>query len=61
MPTGNTADRRIVLNSHPAAPTISDNLRLDVSPGPVCSGRPSFPIAVRTPRIAPAIMGAGGI
>ena len=61
MTTGNTSDRRIVLNSHPAASTISDNLRLDESLGPVYSGPPRFPLAVWTPRIAPVVMGAGGI
>lgn len=61
MTTGNTSDRRIVLNSHPAVSTISDNLRFDESLGPVCSGRPMFPLAVWTPRIAPVVMGAGGI
>lgn len=61
MTTRNTADRRIVLNSHPTASTISDNLGLDENPGPVCSGRPSFPLAAWTPRIAPVVMGAGGI
>jgi hypothetical protein len=61
MTTGNTADRRIVLNSHLAALTISGNLRLDESPGPVCPGRPSFPLAVWTPCIAPVVMSAGGI
>lgn len=61
MTTGNTADRRIVLNSHPAASAISDNLRLDENPGPVRSGRPRFPLAVWTPPVAPVVMGAGGI
>jgi len=61
MTTGNTVDHRIVLNIRPAPSTISDNLHLDESPGPVCSGRPGFPLAVWTPRIAPVVMGAGGI
>ncbi|WP_459947175.1 hypothetical protein [Desulfocastanea catecholica] len=61
MTTGKTADRRIVSNSNPAAATISDDLRLDESTGPVCSGRPRFPLAVWTPPLAPVVMGAGGI
>ena len=61
MATGKTADRRIVSNSHPAASTISDNLHFDGSIGPVCSGRPRFPLAVWTPPIAPVVMGVGGI
>lgn len=61
MTTGNTADRRIVLNSQPAASTNSGNLLPDESPRLVCSCRPSFPLAVWTPRIAPVVMGAGGI
>jgi hypothetical protein len=61
MTTGKTADRRIVSNLHPAVSIISDNLRLDESGGPVCSGRPRFPLAVWTPPVAPVVMGAGGI
>lgn len=61
MTTGKTADRRTVLNSHPAVSVISDSLHPDESPGPVCSDRPRFPLAVWTPRIAPVVMGAGGI
>lgn len=61
MTTGKTADRRILLNSHPAASAKSDNLRLDESPGPISFGRPRFPLVVWTPRIAPVVMGAGGI
>ena len=61
MTTGKTANRKTVSNSHPVASTISDNLRLDESTGPVCSGRPRFPLAVWTPPIAPVVMGAGGI
>lgn len=61
MTTGKTADRRIVSNSPPAASTISDILCLDESTEPVCSGRPRFPLAVWTPRIAPVVIGAGGI
>lgn len=59
MTTGNTADPRIVSNSHPAAATISDNLGRDEGTGP--SGRPRFPLVVWTPRIAPMVMGADGI
>lgn len=59
MTTGKTADRRIDSNSYSAASTISDNLRLDESTGPVCC--PRFPLAVWTPPIAPVVMGAGGI
>lgn len=61
MTTGNTSDRRIVLNPHPAASTTSDNLRHDKSLGAACSGSPMFPLAVWKPRIDPLVMGASGI